>query len=423
MCSSDLVLSEEGSGAQLACFTMYPDHVLLEGDYRLCFDTLPVFRSHEGEKVQEETLTAETTPSKANESSVGLISMEYEGFSYGLDAERGLILRAGTDGVVICPEEGKICLRLGVPADRQTIFSEEITADSTGKGLDGDSSSPFLHRNENGSTAERNSAAPEASPCTPRTTARIFQVPPMAPVMEPKSCLFPAGSAPLIRLHAPEPGEIRYTLDGTAPTKNSPCYSQPLKLNGDTVIHAGLFLPDGRCSEIVSSEYRFTVPGLSLTSGTRFDPRPVFHGNGIADFLEPLRGSLDYLDGRWRGTLENLEICGQLPELVPVEQITVGFLSHHRSGIIYPEYLELYTGPDAQHLAFTAKLEIPCRPCPREIARQDFSLPVRNHIGAFRFVAHRYAKMPQWCCYRGSTGVFTMADNVYCTPMYTRERK
>lgn len=417
------VLSEEGSGAQLACFTMYPDHVLLEGDYRLCFDTLPVFRSHEGEKVQEETLTAETTPSKANENSVGLISMEYEGFSYGLDAERGLILRAGTDGVVICPEEGKICLRLGVPADRQTIFSEEITADSTGKGLDGDSSSPFLHRNENGSTAERNSAAPEASPCTPRTTARIFQVPPMAPVMEPKSCLFPAGSAPLIRLHAPEPGEIRYTLDGTAPTKNSPCYSQPLKLNGDTVIHAGLFLPDGRCSEIVSSEYRFTVPGLSLTSGTRFDPRPVFHGNGIADFLEPLRGSLDYLDGRWRGTLENLEICGQLPELMPVEQITVGFLSHHRSGIIYPEYLELYTGPDAQHLAFTAKLEIPCRPCPREIARQDFSLPVRNHIGAFRFVAHRYAKMPQWCCYRGSTGVFTMADNVYCTPMYTRERK
>ena len=104
-------------------------------------------------------------------------------------------------------------------------------------------------------------------------------------------------------------------------------------------------------------------------------------------FWNPCGAPLDYLDGRWRGTLENLEICGQLPELMPVEQITVGFLSHHRSGIIYPEYLELYTGPDAQHLAFTAKLEIPCRPCPREIARQDFSLPVRNHIGAFRFVA------------------------------------
>lgn len=101
---------------------------------------------------------------------------------------------------------------------------------------------------------------------------------------------------------------------------------------------------------------------------------------------------------------------------MPVEQITVGFLSHHRSGIIYPEYLELYTGPDAEHLSFTAKPEIPCQPCARKIARQDFSLPVRGTIGAFRFVAHRYAKMPQWCCYRGSTGIFTMADNVIVTP-------
>lgn len=383
------ILSEEGSGIQLACFTMYPDHVLLEGNYRLCFDTLPVFRSFEGKD------------------SVQQISMEHEGFSYGLDVEDGRILRAGADGAVICPEEGKICLRLGVPVDKQTIFSE-----------DPDSFSRCAEKN---CTAEQKSVALESSPCAPQPTVRTFQVPPMAPVMEPKSCLFPAGSAPLVRLHAPEPGEIRYTLDGTDPTKDSPCYSRPLELKEDTVIRAGLFLPDGRFSEIVSSEYRFTIPGLVLTSSTRFDPRPVFRGKGIADFLEPLRGSLDYLDGRWRGTLQDLEICGQLPDLMPVEQITVGFLSHHRSGIIYPEYLELYTGSDAEHLTFTAKLEIPCKPCPREIARQDFSLPVQRSIGAFRFVAHRYAKMPQWCCYRGSTGVFTMADNVIVTPKLSAE--
>ncbi|HBA47359.1 MAG TPA: hypothetical protein DCZ91_06095, partial [Lachnospiraceae bacterium] len=53
------VLSEEGSGRQLACFTMYPDHVLLEGNYRLCFDTLPVFRSIEGRTEPAETLAPE----------------------------------------------------------------------------------------------------------------------------------------------------------------------------------------------------------------------------------------------------------------------------------------------------------------------------------------------------------------------------
>ncbi|HBA47360.1 MAG TPA: hypothetical protein DCZ91_06100 [Lachnospiraceae bacterium] len=396
--------------------------------------------AHSDDTISEQNdSTAGNALYKTMEGSIQRIFMEHEGFSYALDVETGQLIQAGADGVTICPEEGKICLRLGVPADRQTIFSEELPADgaeneiaadsptpvprgnendgSPAKELAAGSSGSFHHRNEKTCPAEREIAVPEASHHTSLAAAKVFQVPPMAPVMEPKSCLFPAGSTPRIHLHAPEPGEIHYTLDGTAPTKDSPCYSSPLELSGDTVIRAGLFLPDGRYSEIVSSEYHFTVPGLVLTSSTRFDPRPVFRGNGIADFLEPLRGSLDYLDGRWRGTLQNLEICGQLPGLIPVEQITVGFLSHHRSGIIYPEYLELYTGPDAQHLAFTAKLEIPCRPCPREIARQDFSLPVRENIGAFRFVAHRYAKMPQWCCYKGSTGVFTMADNVYCTPL------
>ena len=95
-----------------------------------------------------------------------------------------------------------------------------------------------------------------------------------------------------------------------------------------------------------------------------------------------------------------------------VKEITIGFLSHHRSGIIFPESIQLYTGSDMEHLSLTAKIAVPCEPCPREIYIQDFSLPVHKTIGAFRLVAHRYAKMPGWCCYRGSTGVFTMSDNI-----------
>ncbi len=79
-------------------------------------------------------------------------------------------------------------------------------------------------------------------------------------------------------------------------------------------------------------------------------------------------------------------------------------------------YMSIYTGKDADHLTLTAELAIPCKPCAREIARQDFSLPVHEVIGAFRLIAHRYEKMPQWCCYKGTTAVFTMADNIIVTP-------
>jgi len=340
-------LWEEESGRLLAEFSMEPDQMLLEGEYGLRFDCLPVFSACDG----------------------GQITMEYEGFSYGFLVEEGEIRKAGRDGLEIWPSQSRICLKLGTAVDAESIFA-----------------------------------------------VRKVEVPPMEPVAEPGACIFPAGSQAEIELRAMEPGEIRYTTDGTVPTTRSALYVQPITLHKDTVVSAKLFLADGRESETAVWEYRFGIQGISLTSGTVFDPRPVFRGNGIEDLLDSRRGSLDYLDGRWRGTLQDLEICGQLPEPAAVGMVTVGFLSHHRSGIIYPESIQLFTGLDREHLSLTSEITLPCQPCAREIARQDVSLPVHQTIGYFRLVAHRYERMPQWCCYRGSPGVFTMADNVILSP-------
>lgn len=380
-------LEEPETGQLSACFTLYPDRMVLTGSYRLHFDYLPVLQALDGKRV----------------------ALEHEGFSYDFEVETGTLSPQGTAGLYICPENGRICLKLGNCVDAGDIFSGERSA--------------------------------EAEKPVKRQGSAALQVPPRAPVLEPKSCIFPAGSTARIQLaaQAQDSGTIRYTmipcapahtepesgtvsprqpsaLDGMEPTGQSAIYSSPLELYEDTVVSARFFLPDGRCSETVTGEYRFGIPGIVLSSDTKFDPRPVFHGNGIRDLLEPTRGSLDYLDGRWRGTLEDLDVSGQLPGVMPVEQITIGFLSHHRSGIIFPESLQLYTGKDADHLALTAELAIPCRPCSREIARQDFSLPVHGAIGAFRLIAHRYEKMPQWCCYKGTPFVFTMADNIIVTP-------
>lgn len=378
----------------LAAFTLCPDHILLEGDFRLCFDFLPVFRSRDNNR----------------------ILMEHEGFEYSFEVTEGTLCRAGEDGLEILPDfrtcpgkAGRILLRLG-----PVLHPEDIFIDS---GEDG-----------------RNAAACEGSPKSRCT----IPVPPMAPIAEPPSCIFSAGSTETVALNLQNgsscgaftevwaqarpsaaekaSAEIRYTLDGTEPARDSLLYTRPIPLQKDTVISAKLFLPDGRCSETAVSRYRFGISGIRLTSGTRFDPRPVFSGRGIRDLLESRRGSLDYLDGRWRGTLEDLDIQGELPEAAYTEEILIGFLSHHRSGIIFPESLTLYTGPDEEHLVLTAGLTLPCEPCEREIARKDFSLPVKRTIKHFRLVAHRYAKMPQWCCYRGSENVFTMVDNVIVIP-------
>ena len=353
------VLAEE-EGEVRAVFTMSPEGVLLEGNYRLHMDCLPVFRSLYGGKIQ----------------------MEHEGYYYDFSVEEGSISTAEAEGVEICPERGRIFLKLGQKTERGQVMTDLQVI-----------------------LPERGS----------RETQE-FAVPPISPAVEPRSCIFAAGTTGKVELAAQEAGEIRYTLDGTEPGEDAALYCGPLELRKDTVVSAKLFLPDGRCSETVTESYRFGIQGIRLTSSTVFDVRPVFGGNGIGDLTQPLRGSLDYLDGRWRGTLQNLEVCGELPEPMYVETITAGFLSHHRSGIIYPKSLRLYTGRDEAGLTLTAEVELPCEPCAREIARQDITFSVGQVIGCFRLEACRYRRMPQWCCYRGTKGVFTMVDNIIVSP-------
>ena len=51
--------------------------------------------------------------------------------------------------------------------------------------------------------------------------------------------------------------------------------------------------------------------------------------------------------------------------------------------------------------------------------KKDFFLSVNKEIRCFRIIAHRYAKMPAWCTYKGVPDVFTMADTILVKPVAT----
>lgn len=358
--------AELWSGAAcLAAFTMEPHAITLEGACTLVFDRLPVLCGVEGWEVV----------------------LEHSGcFRYGFQVARGILRQTGPQSLEIEPEEGAALLIFGNPVRREEIFrSHEGATDGVGE---------------------------LAGP-----VGKTFLPPPMEPEAEPTTSVFPWGIPAQVRLTAREEGQIRYTLDGSDPGPESPRYGEPLVLREDTAISARLFLPDGRVSPRVEFPYRFGLTDLEVESPTVLDPRPVFHGNGVRDLLSAQRGSLDYLDGRWRGTLEDLDLRIRLPERREIRSISLGFLSHHRSGIVYPQWVELAVGPDLEHLRPYGRITLPCAPCSREIAKRDVTFQVYGLLGAFRIYAHRYETMPQWCCYRGSEHVFLMADNLIVTPL------
>ncbi len=342
----------------IAVFNLTPSSLSLYSPYQLAFDILPVY-----------------THVKENR-----IFMSHEGFSYDVRITKGEIQKSGRDGVVINPDHGEI----------QVTFGEALRLNDIFRG-------PFEW--------------PEKKSFCPAPV-----IPPFAPEFFPGDSVFPWGDAGEVALTCRDPCEIHYTLDGTEPTLDSPLYTVPLLIRSDTEIIARSFLRDGGGSEVSKARYQFSLKDLSITSPTNLDRRPVFCGKGMNDLLSVRRGTLDYIDGSWRGTLENLDLLCTMPEAQKIKSISIGFLSHHRSGIVYPASVELYAGPDADHLTFQGVITIPDAPGSREIEKMDASFQVNRKIGAFRILSRRHERMPQWCAYRGTTVVFTMVDNLIVVP-------
>ncbi len=353
--------AELESGGGKTCFRMSPEGIRVEGECALIFDTLPVYVCHSGRKIE----------------------MCHEGFAYRLEVAQGEICRAGTDGVEILPENGGIFLKFG---ENAPVFTEGYLQNP--RELD--------------------------QVCTPAPVPKLA-IPPFSPEFDPGDRVFSVGQTAEITVRCRDAGEIRYTLDGTEPGEDSALYVGPIPLDRDAVVKAKTFLPDGRVSETARAEYRFCLTELALESSTELDWRPVFHGKGLEDLLGGKRGTLDYLDGTWRGTLQDIDVTCTLEEPREVKSIAMGFLSHHRSGIVYPESVALYVGADKDSLALASVLEMPRGPGEREIEKMDAVFALGQPIGAFRIVARRYERMPQWCAYRGTATVFTMADSLMVT--------
>lgn len=353
--------AENGS---LSCI-MNPWQMEIHGADAMIFDALPVFESTDGQTIK----------------------MCYEGFAYSLRVARGLLETAGKDGVIIKASKGSIILEFGSEAKERDIYTQKYLQDPA-------------------AIDERPVMAP-----VPK-----LQIPPFAPEMIPSDSVFSWGSREEVKLIARGEGTIYYTLDGSAPGRESRMYTGPLVLERDTTVRAVFVACDGKFSKETKAEYRFALKDLILESPTKLDSREVFFGSGMQDLLKEARATCDYLDGHWRGTLEDIDITCSLREITDIASIRMGFLTHHRSGIVYPEKLELYVGPDKQHLAFFDEIQLPEGPDVREIVKRDFGFDVHKTIGAFRIVARRYERMPQWCTYRGTPTVFTMSDNLIVVP-------
>lgn len=162
-----------------------------------------------------------------------------------------------------------------------------------------------------------------------------------------------------------------------------------------------------------NSKYR--LKNMTLSTDAVLDKRDMFNQDGPAALLSDKRGSLDFIDGNWIGTLDNFNVKAELDGPENISSIKIGFLYNHRQGIICPKEVKLLVKKAGESdFEVLESKDLSEYRAEREIEKLDltFDLGKGLEIDAFEIQCESYEKMPDWTFYRGSTGVFTVVDNL-----------
>lgn len=312
------------------------------------------------------------------------LQFKYRDFSYEITLDEGLVKTTPKNGIWLQPENGKLVIRLAQLTQMSCLTPAYLQA-------------PEKIDNYRPRYLE-----------TLKNTDRKY------PATAPK---FPDGDRACLLgetyfCEIKGEGEIFYTLDGTEPNRDSLQYHESFVLTSDTVVKARCYQENFLESCVSECHIYFGLPVERIESSTKFDARKVFNKNGAWDLLDGFRGSLDYQDGRWLGTLEDLDVVLKLPQEQTVKHVRIGFISHHRSGIIYPDYVELYAGNTKEDMVLADRVNIANEPGRRQIERQDIVFDTAISAQYLRIFAHNLRIQPDWACYHGMPGVFLMADSI-----------
>jgi len=167
--------------------------------------------------------------------------------------------------------------------------------------------------------------------------------------------------------------EIRYTADGSLPSKNSSRYAAPIPLDSSAFIRAVMYEGDSLMER--PSEKKIIIhkaTGKQVRYETRWNYR--YPGFASTTLTDGLRGSDRFNDGYWQGFHgDNLEVLIDMGVADTIEHVRTGFLQQQRSWIFLPLNLQIAVSADGQSWEqFTVKNAV--SPEAEGVIIRDFSV-------------------------------------------------
>ena len=151
---------------------------------------------------------------------------------------------------------------------------------------------------------------------------------------------------------------IRYTTDGTTPSKTSTIYQKPFYVKDTATVKAAIFFTTSEKEGPVASlqmAYHKAV-GASVTYNQPYSKG--YMAQREQTLVNGEKGSFTYGDGQWQGFEgRDLDVTIALKELVNIQKVRVSFMQLTGPGVYMPEYMQISCSVDGK--TFSTPVTIP----------------------------------------------------------------
>ncbi|NOX19121.1 MAG: hypothetical protein GXO87_12680 [Chlorobi bacterium] len=204
---------------------------------------------------------------------------------------------------------------------------------------------------------------------------------------------------------------IRYTLNGSNPTGESPRFGKPIQIFGSGMVKAAAF-KNGKQYGAIDSLLLINHKAIGVKPEYDSKYSEKYDGGGKYGLTDGIRGSKNFKDGLWQGVEgANFEFVLDLNISKLISKISLGTLQNADSSIFFPRKITLFGSQDGMEYHKIDEIinHIPLNTT--EAKLHDFIFQKRFKARFVKIIAENIGVCPEWSADAGKkTWIF--ADEV-----------
>lgn len=185
--------------------------------------------------------------------------------------------------------------------------------------------------------------------------------------------------------------EIRYTLDGSAPSASSALYGGPFVISGSALVKAAVFR-NGKAVKAYDSlaiDFHLAL-GKPVTYLSKYSSS--YPAQKEQTLVNGYRGTLSYHDGQWQGFLMDMNLVIDLGEIKTLKEMRSTFMQTIGPGVYLPDYVEIALSDDGVNFTPAGKSVNDVSPDNPRLLFKTFTLDLSAKKGRYvKFFAKKHS--------------------------------